>query len=98
MTCIFIERARGLVRIGASFAARWAAQATHIEFRADNNGVEEAALRETLESELLKTNPDRDHGDERGNAYGDAQRGEGVAQDGLAKVAEGEVGKIARLH
>ena len=54
-------------------------------------------MREAFGSKLLKADSERKHGDERGDADGDAERGERVAKDGFAQIAEGEIGEVARL-
>ena len=92
---VFIEHARRLVGFG--FALRTAHAAESV-FGSDDNRVEEAALRKAFGGELLQPDAERKHGDERSDADSDAERGEGVAQDGFAQIAKREVGEVAGLH
>ena len=47
--------------------------------------------REALVGQILQADAERKHGDERGHADGDAERGERIAQQGFAQIAERRV-------
>ena len=80
------------------FAIFIAIEVADILLRGDEYGVEHAGAGETARGELLKADAERQHRNQGCDADGDADRGEAVAQLGLAKVADGEIEQIVALH
>jgi hypothetical protein len=55
-------------------------------------------LRKAFGGELLQADAKRKHGHEGSDADGDTESCESVAEKGLAKIAEREIGEIAGFH
>ena len=60
--------------------------------RAHQHGVKEAIAFEAAVDQLLQSDAEREHGDQRCDAHGDTHRGERIAQDSLAQVLGGKFG------
>src|SRR5258708_2919099 len=92
---VVAQNARRFVRFGLALRASHTAESV---FGSDDNGVEEAALRKAFCGELLQADAEGEHGDERSDTDGNAERGEGVAENGFAQVAKGEIGEVTGVH
>ena len=95
--------ARRLVEHGSVFgmlvlAILVAIEVAGVLLGSDEDGVEHAGAGETARGELLQSDAERQHRDQRRDANGDADGGEAVAQLGLAQVAHGEIEQVVALH
>src|SRR3984893_12119802 len=66
--------------------------------RGNEHGIKQTGIGQALRGQLLQANAKREHGDQRGHADGDPQRGQRVAQDGLAQIAQSEFAEVAGFH
>src|ERR1700730_17302899 len=66
--------------------------------RGNEHGIKQTGIGQALRGQLLQANAKRKHGDQGGHADGDSQRGQRVAQHGLAQIAESEFAEVAGFH
>ncbi len=95
--------ARGFIEDSAlagsgSVAFFFTAHAAHFAAGADDDGVEEPGLSQPTRGELLQSNAERKHGDQRGHAHGNADCGQRIPQQGFAQVAQGQFGEVGNFH
>src|SRR3984893_18803937 len=66
--------------------------------RGNEHGIKQTGIGQALRGQLLQADAKWKHGNQRGHADGDSQRGQRVAQDGLAQIAESEFAEVAGFH
>ena len=64
----------------------------------NDNGIEQPGLHQATGGELLQSDAQREHGDERSHTHGNANRGERISQHRFAQVAHREFGQVRKLH
>ena len=74
------------------------AETWSVRLRGYENRVEEAGAREAIAGQVLQTDSERKHGDQRRHADGDSDRCKRIAQRRLAKIARGQFRQVAALH
>src|SRR5260370_16554101 len=93
---VFVERAQFLR--GRRLWRRGGGEIAEGGTRGNEQGIKQTGIRQALRGQLLQADAKRKHGDQRGHADGDSQRGQRVAQDGLAQIAESEFAEVAGFH
>ena len=83
---------------GGPAAFFFAAEVAQIAAGSDDHRIEQTGLHQAARRELLQSDSQRKHCDQRRHAHRDADGGQRIPQKRFAQIAQGKFGQIGKLH